>query len=116
MSRIYVCGPMSGYPDLNVDAFRTAAWQLQRLGHSSVVPHDVEVAQHEEPCPAGPPVTTQSGHSVACFLRADLTALLDCDGIYVLNGWEASVGARLEVQVAAACGIPIEFERFREAE
>lgn len=28
----------------------------------------------------------------------------------MLKGWEASVGARLEVHVAAACGIPLEFE------
>lgn len=116
MSRTYICGPMSGYPDLNEPAFRDAAASVvERFGDFTVVPHDVRPRDHVRPCPPGPTAITQGEHSVACYLRADLTALLTCDRIYVLDGWEASVGARLEIQVAAACGLQIEFERFREA-
>lgn len=46
----------------------------------------------------------------ADFMRADLAALLECDAIYMLNGWEWSVGARLEHHVAALCGIQIRYE------
>lgn len=115
MRKIYVCGPMSGYPGLNEPAFRAAELSLSRLGRHIVVPHDVLPREHTGPCPASHKVETQGQHEVACYLRADLAALLDCDGVYVLEGWEASVGARLEVQVAAACGLTIEFERFRDA-
>jgi hypothetical protein len=115
VNKIYVCGPMSGYPGLNEPAFRAAAASLGRVGREVIVPHDVLPREHPGSCPASHRVETQGKHEVACYLRADLAAMLDCDAIYVLDGWEASVGARLEVQVAAACGLAIEFERYREA-
>lgn len=40
-------------------------------------------------------------------MRADLRMLLDCDGIYLLRGWESGRGACLGRAVAAACGLSI---------
>jgi hypothetical protein len=104
---------MNGHPDHNEPAFRRAALFLTHEQQAvPLVPHDVEPYEHEGPCPASHPAETTSDHGVACFLRRDLVAMLSrCDGIYVLRGWERSIGARLEVQVAAACGLLIEFER-----
>lgn len=113
MTTVYVCGPMSGYEDHNEPEFRAAAALFVDLPwcHGVIVPHDLPPVPHAGPCPAGPPAqVTDAQHGVACFLRADLAALLTCDLVYVLRGWEASVGARLEVQVAAACGITLEFQ------
>lgn len=111
MTTVYVCGPMSGYPEHNEPAFRDAARYLTDLGHQVVVPHDVAAMEHEGACPPSHPGTTTGTHAAACFLRADLVhMLLYCDVVYVLRGWEASVGARLEVQVAATCGLELEFE------
>lgn len=110
MITFYVCGPMSGHADLNEPLFRRAAAYLQTRGHLTIVPHDVGPHEHEGPCPQSHVAQTTGEHNVACYLRGDLLALLDlCHRVYVLPGWETSVGARLEVQVAAACGIPIEF-------
>jgi len=43
-------------------------------------------------------------------IRVDIRALVDCDIIYMLSGWEHSKGAKLELDVASSCGIPVWFE------
>ena len=42
--------------------------------------------------------------------RADIALLLGCDYIYMLQGWELSKGAKLELDVASSCGIKVLFE------
>jgi hypothetical protein len=111
VTTLYVCGPMSGFDQLNEPAFRAAARHVTERGQLAVVPHDLKPAEHEGPCPRSHTSQVTGDHGVACYLRVDLAhILLYCDGLYVLRGWETSVGARVEVQVAAACGIPLEFQ------
>lgn len=111
MTTVYVCGPMTDHDDHNEGAFRHAATLLLERGDVPVVPHDLAPMNHDGPCPRSHAASTTGDHGVACYLRADLAhLLLYCEGVYVLYGWETSVGARLEVQVAAACGIPLEFQ------
>ncbi len=43
-------------------------------------------------------------------MRYDIGSLLDCDGVYMLKGWEQSKGCKLELDVASSCGIPVYFE------
>jgi hypothetical protein len=43
----------------------------------------------------------------ADFLRRDLAEVLRVDAVAVLDGWEASKGASLEVHVARALGMPV---------
>lgn len=43
-------------------------------------------------------------------MRADIRLLLDCEYIYMLEGWELSKGAKLELDVASSCGIKVLFE------
>lgn len=111
MTTVYVCGPMSDYPEHNEPAFRAAAREVSERGALPVIPHAIDAVEHEGPCPRSHGATVTGDHGVACYLRADLVYMLrHCDEVYVLRGWEASVGARLEVQVAAACGLPLEFQ------
>jgi hypothetical protein len=101
---------MSGYPLGNEPLFRQAARYLETRGHVPLVPHDIKPIEHEGPCPVSHVAQTTGSHDVACYLRADITEMLArCDGIYVLSGWERSIGARLEIQVAATCGLEIRF-------
>ena len=43
-------------------------------------------------------------------MRRDIALLLECDCIYMLQGWELSKGAKLELDVASSCGIKVLFE------
>lgn len=43
-------------------------------------------------------------------MRADIAALLRCDAIYMLRGWEQSKGAKLELDVASSCGLRVLYQ------
>ena len=88
MKRVYVSGPMTGIPEYNAPAFQKAYFDLQEADCFPVLPAPfVDGKAYEE------------------YLRDDIKILLDCDGIYMLDGWQDSKGARLEHMVALACGI-----------
>lgn len=108
---VYICGPMSGKPNLNQESFILAQEYLLSLGKPSVRPHDIPAKEHPgTECPESY-AAAQEGHSAACFLRSDIAyMLMECDELFVLPGWETSVGARLEINVAAACGLSIVFK------
>lgn len=109
MKVIYLSGPIAGKPDGNKELFGSARrYLLTRPGVEKVIiPHDITPWQHDGDCP--PSYSHTLDHTAACHLRADLQAMLGCDEVYLLPGWEHSVGARLELQVAAACGLPVRF-------
>lgn len=113
--KIYVSGPISGHHDGNAPAFEKVRRVLGRRGHDVVIPHDVPAYAHEGPCPPSYARGVGVEHTnAACFLRGDLRALLDCDAVYMLRRWERSVGARLEFDVAALCGLTIFYEPSEE--
>lgn len=89
---IYVAGPMTGLPDFNYPAFRAAAAQLRTFGF-----------EVEDPSTNSNP-TPDDYHG---WLRAGLAQLIRCDGVALLEGWEASGGARLEVNVGATLGLRV---------
>ena len=89
--RVYISGPMSGYPGWNFAAFNDAASQLRELGYEVVNPVDIN---------------TDVTMPWAECLKADLAAVLECTDVACLAGWELSRGAVLEVHVAMALSIP----------
>src|SRR5688572_6994579 len=116
MKRVaYISGPIAGQPDLNGAMFRAAERRLtgqrtlRKFRYDLVlVPHDIPPYQHEGECP--PSYVKNGEHTAACYLRTDLHTMLEhATDVWMLPGWEASVGARLEMQVAAACGLKIHF-------
>lgn len=94
--RIYLSGPMTGMPGLNFPAFNVAAARLRDLGHEVVNPAELnkDPAARWHEC-----------------LRVDLKALLDCNTIALLDGWQKSNGAHLEMHVAHRVGIDIVLAR-----
>lgn len=92
---IYIAGPMRGYPDLNFPAFHDAADRFRRAGWT--VRNPVEIGRET----FGP---SSDAVSPAGFLRADLRAILDCDAMALLPGWERSTGAKAEASVAVTLG------------
>ncbi len=91
--RWYISGPMTGHPDLNFPAFNAAAAKLRAMGLDVCNPAEFG----EEP-----------GMAWADYLRKDIRALMDCQGIVMLPGWQKSKGARLEWVIANELGFVVE--------
>jgi hypothetical protein len=92
MKRIYLSGPMTGLPQFNFPAFHAEAARLRAIGLTVVNPAEIN-AEH--------PGTWAEA------MRADLRALLDCDTVALLPGWQDSRGAKLELQLAHALGMQV---------
>lgn len=106
--RVYIAGPIAGYPDANRAAFEDAADRLRALGHVPINPHEVTPYEHEGDCPPGLPGGEAATHNAPCYMRTDITAMLTCDAIYLLPGWQKSEGARIEYLIAAhVCGLDV---------
>lgn len=94
--RIYISGAISHYPmEQRREAFACAARYLDLNGWEPVNPFDNGLPQ---------PGNWRE------HMRRDIAMLLECDSIYMLLGWEQSKGAKLELDVASSCGIPVLFE------
>ena len=90
--KVYISGPMTGYEAFNYPAFHEAAAFWRSCGYEVVSPAELN---------------PDTGGQWEDYLRADLRALLDCDAIALLTGWEASRGASLELHVAKALGMEV---------
>lgn len=88
-AKCYIAGPMEDCPDLNHPAFAEAAATLRRLGFEVVSPAELN------------PITTRYRDAMI----TDIKALLECDHICLLEGWERSQGAVLERHIAQVLGI-----------
>lgn len=103
----YLAGPMSGIPQFNFPAFDAAAEKLRNIGHKVISPAELDDPVIRAECmasPDGAPLK-RSGGSWGHFLSRDVRIVADeVQGIILLNGWERSKGARLELTVALLCG------------
>lgn len=91
--RIYISGPMTGYPDCNFAAFHGAAERLARAGWKVFNPAENFGGRKDLPREA--------------YLRLDLAMLAQCEAIALLPGWEDSRGAKLEYAVARELGCEV---------
>ena len=92
MKRVYISGPMTGIPESNFPAFNAEAARLRALGYEVVNSAELN------PDPA------TGWHQC---MRVDLAALLTCDTLALIPGWQKSQGAHLEMHVASRVGIEI---------
>ena len=109
--RLYIAGPMQGYPKFNFPLFDTAAEAMRRLGFEVVNP-----AEHDRG--AWPDIVTWPGYEtgdvskcpsfdLARVLRWDFQQVMQCDAIVMLPGWERSTGACDERRVAERTGLRV---------
>lgn len=96
MKRIYISGPMTGMPELNFPTFHAEAARLRLLGYDVANPAEIN------------PNPKDGWH--AC-MRRDLVELLNCDALALLDGWQKSAGAHLEMHVAHRVGMEIVISR-----
>lgn len=86
----YLSGPITGYPNHNTEEFGTQATFLRHHGYRII-----------NPC-ALPHLPSWKAN-----LKRDIKRLMNCEGVFVLKGWQASKGAVLEVFLAIILGMPV---------
>ena len=107
--KVYVAGPMRGIKDFNFPAFDEASAYLRRLGATVVNPadHDREMGFEGIGMTGHEPLTDREDFDLKATLKWDLEQVADSDAVAVLEGWENSSGAKAEVALAHALGVPV---------
>lgn len=90
---LYLAGPMTGLPDFNYPAFRSAAASLERAGFTVLNP-----AENEPPCEVP---------EWSDWMRVALGQLVRADGVAFLTGAGNSRGALLEMKLASVLGMEV---------
>ena len=91
--KIYIAGPMRGFHDFNYPAFNHAARKLRAMGWH--VENPAEIGEG-----FGTPEQINADSALlAAVMAADIHALEKCDAVFLLYGWQDSIGARKELGV-----------------
>jgi hypothetical protein len=114
--RVQLVGPISGRPNFNDANFQRVQDMLEDSGHEVWSPHNRtpdQLAEAQELLDqiGGGEIDAKTIHHF--WLRISMEKL--CSGwpeaICVLNGWEESVGANLEILTALHLGIEVRSEQ-----
>ncbi|OEZ46737.1 hypothetical protein JAB1_46750 [Janthinobacterium sp. MP5059B] len=90
--RVYIAGPMTGYPQFNYPAFNHAAVVLRAAGHIVINPA-------ENPVP--------DCGSWLGYMRMSVAQVASVDCLVMLPGWPFSKGARIEYLLAKLLGLGV---------
>ena len=101
--KIYIAGPMSGYPGLNWEAFDTKEKELVNAGWDVVNPAKMDRELGLDPDSLGE-------YDYEDAARRDIDALRKCDAIYLMSGFQFSKGACWERALAKHWGLPRYYE------
>lgn len=86
----YLSGSVSSDPDY-MDKFAYAEFQLRKRGFKVLNP-----VKHEK-----------EGKKWSYYLRKDIRKLTRCQGLILLDGWQNSEGASLELTIAQGLGFAV---------
>lgn len=91
--KIYIAGPMTGYPEFNYPAFFAAEQALRDLGYETINPARSE---GRDGC-----------KSWVDYMRAAIRDVADADAIALLPGWQDSRGAAVEYRLGHDLGYDV---------
>ena len=99
--KVYCAGPMRGHDKHNFPAFDALRDKLLELGHKVISPADMDRA--------GGFHASDHGYDfdIKTALARDISAMMGCDAIVLMDGWENSTGANAELAYAKAVGLKI---------
>ena len=101
--KIYLAGQMAGLPELNYPAFYEMAEKLhKKFGWEIINPAAYKYDDDDK----------YTYHKV---LYRDFLLIDECDGIYLMKGWENSSGASCELALARLMGLEIMFQDPQDA-
>jgi len=92
--RVYISGPITGVNNFE-DSFIQAENKLLNRGYTTV--------SH---CS----LNNDHGKTWEEHRKLDIAALINCDTIFLLKGWETSRVATLEKLIAVSCGLRVKYE------
>lgn len=101
--KLYVAGPMRGLPLYNFPLFDDATAHLRSLNYEVINPAEIDRELGFDP-ETGTDEDFEKLGGIEAAMSRDFAAILDCDGIALLPGWERSTGARAEVFIAQTTG------------
>ncbi len=111
MSSYYVAGPMRGYPNFNRDAFLDCADTLRADGHTAFDPGAADEDEYgaelfDNDTGSEEQAVAEHNFDLRDALNVDTTWICEhADGIVLLPGWQASLGATAECALAVALGL-----------
>lgn len=94
--RIYLSGPMKGYEASNYPLFNRVTAKLRDMGHQVYNPAEFAPEHPQDTFPL-----RQAFAAYCKFICEEATAL------YLLPGWETSLGVSAELALAKNCGLRI---------
>ena len=94
--KIYISGAITGLPNDNAESFQKAEELLTPCSNKVINPLKLD----------------HSNCNVwGDYMRNDIKALMDCNAIYMLNGYKKSHGAMVEYRLAKTLGMQIVYEK-----
>lgn len=112
--KIYLAGPMRGYPQFNFPAFHAAAARLRAQGHVVFNPAQRDEGVYGTDFAAGnktgdeKEATATYGFNLREALAADMKFICEeAEAIAMLPGWKKSKGATAEHATAEALGLEV---------
>lgn len=90
MKTIYLSGRMKNMPDLNKAKFNEYETKLIKEGFRVFNPHTIKGQMSE-----------------IGYMGVNLNQISNSDAVYLIPGWEASKGVKMEVFFALMYGIPV---------
>lgn len=103
--KIYIAGPMSGYPEFNFPAFFDAESNLKAGGWTVFNPANKEQEKELDPTSfetGDAKLAVAAGFDFREAYLWDVSRVIESDAIYLLPGWQYSPGACGEHAVAVA--------------
>jgi uncharacterized protein DUF4406 len=112
--KLYLAGPMRGYPKFNFPAFHRAAAALRARGHFVFSPAEKDIQRHGTDISVGNATGSEAeaaakhGFNLRIALSEDLAWICaEAEGIALLPGWQKSRGAKAEYAAADALSLAI---------
>lgn len=102
--KIYLAGPMRGYPEHNFPAFHAWAKQLRDEGYEVFSPAE---KGEEARLKKNPDLQNDLDFRREVFLMDTTYICKHADAVALMPGWEKSPGANAERALAMAIGIPV---------
>ena len=97
--KIYVSGPITN-ADMCEVRFEKAAKYLRNKGHQAINPYCIPE-----------PKKSNGRDDWSYYMRESVKLLANADQIYMLEGWEDSIGATIEHNLARDINLPIMYEK-----